>query len=114
LKAAEFLLTELKRARVVNPDGIPPTTVTMNSQVEYRDEGTGERAVATLTYPHQQMLYSDWISILTPLGTALLGLSTEQSMSFMDRDGSQRTITVLKVLHQPEARRAFRQSPRIG
>jgi regulator of nucleoside diphosphate kinase len=112
-KAAEFLLAELKRARVVNSEAIPPTTVTMGSQVEFRDEGIGKQTVATLTYPDERALYRDSISILTPLGTALFGLSTEQSMSFLDQDGSRRKITVLEVLYQPEAGRAFRQSTRI-
>ena len=112
-KAAEFLLSKLNRARIVDPEGIPPTTVTMSTQVEFRYEDSGESTIVTLTYPDEQVIYRDSVSILTPLGTALFGLSNGQSMSYMDLDGSWKTIRVLKVLHQPEAGRAFRQLPRI-
>jgi regulator of nucleoside diphosphate kinase len=112
-KAAEFLLGELGRARIVDPDGIPPTTATMSSQIEFEDETTRKSRVVTLAYPEECVIYRDSLSILTPLGTALLGLSNGQSMSYRDRDGSLKTIRMRKVLHQPEAGRAFRQSPRM-
>lgn len=111
--AARFLLDELARARVVPTEDIPPTNVTMNSVLEIRDEDTGEKRVVALTYPNEQALYRNSISILTPLGTALLGLPQEQFMSYTDRDGQTKTIRVMKILHQPEtAWRSQRQRSR--
>jgi regulator of nucleoside diphosphate kinase len=101
-EAATFLLRELGRARVVEVDAILPTIVTMNSQLEVRDETTGKTDIVTLTFPHEQAHYRDSVSVVTPLGTALLGLSMGQSMSYLDRDGTQKTITVLTILYQPE------------
>ena len=80
---------------------------------EFEDETTRKSRVVTLAYPEECVIYRDSLSILTPLGTALLGLSNGQSMSYRDRDGSRKTIRMRMVLHQPEAGRAFRQSPRM-
>jgi regulator of nucleoside diphosphate kinase len=112
-RAAGFLLQELDRARIVDPKAIPPTTVTMDSQVEFHDALEGETRVATLAFPNEQVRYRDSISVLEALGTALLGLSRGQTISYTDQDGATNTITVLDVLHQPEAGRWFRQRPRI-
>jgi regulator of nucleoside diphosphate kinase len=111
--AAKFLLGELARARVVPMEAIPPTNVTMNSVLEIRDEDTGEKRVVALTYPHEQAVYRNSVSILTPLGTALLGLPQEQFMSYVDSDGKTKRIRVMKILHQPEtAWRSHRQRSR--
>lgn len=111
-KAAGFLLGELRRARIVATDAISPTTITINSQVEIRDDDTGETSVMTLVLPNDLALYRDSVSVLTALGTALVGLSNGQSISYIDREKAKK-ITVLKVLYQPEAERWFRQAPRI-
>lgn len=111
-RAAGFLLQELDRARIVDPEAIPPTTVTMDSQVEFHDASAGETRVATLAFPNEQVRYRDSVSVLTALGTALLGLSRGQVISYTDQDGVTNTITVLNVLHQPEAGRWFRQRSR--
>jgi regulator of nucleoside diphosphate kinase len=111
-KAAGFLLHELDRARVVDAEAIAPTTVTMDSKVEFQDATTGDVRVVTLAFPNEHVRYRDSISVLTALGTALLGLSRGQSISFTDKDGTMRTITVLNIRYQPEAERWFRQKPR--
>ena len=112
-KAAGFLLGELRRARIVATDAIPPTTVTINSQVEIRNDDTKEISIVTLVLPNDLALYRDSVSVLTALGTALIGLSNGQSISYIDQDKAKKRITVLKVLYQPEAERWFRQAPRI-
>lgn len=99
----EFLAEELDRARVVAPTEIAPTVVTMNSRVEFRDDQTGEVRTATLVYPGDQDIAAGKISILTPVGTALLGLEEGQSIAWETRSGAQKSLTVLKVLFQPEA-----------
>jgi len=99
----EFLAEELDRARVVAPTEIAPTIVTMNSRVEFRDDQTGEVRTATLVYPGDQDIAAGKISILTPVGAALIGLEEGQSIVWETRSGSQKSLTVLKVLFQPEA-----------
>lgn len=99
----EFLAEELDRARVVAPAEIAPTVVTMNSRVEFRDDQTGEVRTATLVYPGDQDIAAGKISILTPVGAALIGLEEGQSIVWETRSGAQKSLTVLKVLFQPEA-----------
>jgi regulator of nucleoside diphosphate kinase len=111
--AVRFLLGELARARVVDNEHIPPTNVTMGSQVEIRDRHTGETRLVTLTYPAEQGLYRDSVSVLTPLGAALLGLAKEQSINYVDSDGKETMIEVLNILHQPEAQQRFKRTSRV-
>jgi regulator of nucleoside diphosphate kinase len=110
--AVRLLRAQLSRARVVDANTIPPTNVTMGSQVEVLDRGTGRTGTVTLVYPGEQGLYPDAVSILTPLGAALLGLAKSQSITYADAHG-ERTIEVLRVLHQPEMHLRFRRTPRV-
>lgn len=102
-KAADFLLRELSRAVVVDAAAVPRNVVTMHAQVLFRDEATGRKRTVTLVYPSERDFSEDAVSILTPLGVALIGLSEGQSIDFEGVDGSARRITVVKVFHQPEA-----------
>jgi regulator of nucleoside diphosphate kinase len=110
--AVRFLLGELKRARIVDAAHVPPTNVTMGSQVEIRERPGGETRLVTLAYPSEQKLHRGSVSILTPLGAALLGLSKEQSIDYIDSDGKEKTVEVLNILYQPEAQRQFKPKPR--
>ncbi len=107
-RAVEFLVRELMRANIVGESQIPASLVTMRSRVEYRDEASGTNKVVTLVYPGESDLYDDGLSILTPVAATLLGLSEGQSMSYPAPDGTLETITVVKVLYQPEASRQAR------
>jgi regulator of nucleoside diphosphate kinase len=99
-EVAGELLIEVERARVV-PDESVPGSVAMGSTVLYRTE-SGETREVTLVYPDEADI-SQWrISILTPVGVALIGLSTGQSMSWITRDGRRRTLTVLHVSSPPD------------
>lgn len=99
---AELLLQELLRARIVEAGEIPASTVTMHAVVEFRDEGSGAVRVVRLVYPGEQREASvDAVSVLAPVGAALIGLSEGQSISYMGADRRPRRITVLKVLSQP-------------
>ena len=104
-RAAAFLARELARSRVVEEGAIPAGIVTMRSRIAFRDERIGGRDVVTLAYPGERTLYEDAISVLTPVGAALLGRSVGQSVCGAAPDGGPRTITVLAVLYQPEAGR---------
>lgn len=92
---AEHLATELERARVAK-DEATAGTVQMGSVVEYEIESGASRRV-TLVYPADADIESGRISILTPIGTALLGLKPGQSIDYSSNDGRKHTLTVLSV-----------------
>ncbi len=94
---AEFLIAELDRAAIVAPDALPGDVVRMNAAVTFRDEERGETRRVTLVYPGQQDLAAGTLSVLTPVGVALLGLSVGQSISWLTRLGRRKRLTVLAV-----------------
>ena len=102
LEGAEALESELARANLVEPDEIPPGLVTMNSKVRFIDETTNEQHGVTLVYPGANNP-PDAVSILAPVGSALLGLSVGQSISWQVPDGRELRLRVLDVVYQPEA-----------
>jgi regulator of nucleoside diphosphate kinase len=90
------LTEELERASVV-ADGRPAQTVCMGSEVEFRDDSTGKVQTMTLVYPGDADISQRKISVLTPVGTALIGLSAGDSITWEARSGDLRQITVLQV-----------------
>ncbi|EEZ34272.1 nucleoside diphosphate kinase regulator [Brucella sp. NF 2653] len=99
---AEELMAELDRAKVVTAKRIPENVVQMGSTVEFRANDGHERRV-TLVYPGEADIAKNRISILTPIGTALIGLAPGQSISWTARDGKQHELNVLKVMRTDEA-----------
>ncbi|MBV2143317.1 nucleoside diphosphate kinase regulator [Falsochrobactrum sp. TDYN1] len=93
---AEELMLELDRAKVVPPKRLPENVVHMGSMVEYRSNDGHERRV-TLVYPGEADIAQGKISILTPIGTALIGLTPGQSISWTARDGKLHELNVLTV-----------------
>lgn len=79
------LEAELARAEVVDPEEIPPTVVTMNSTVRFRVESSAEEFCLTLVYPKDVDTSGEKISILAPVGSALLGLAQEMKSSGPNR-----------------------------
>ena len=77
----ELLAHELDRASVVQDDSDLRSVVRMGSQVSYRDDKTGEVRNLVLVYPHDADMHGR-ISVLTPLGAALIGLSVGQAIEF--------------------------------
>jgi regulator of nucleoside diphosphate kinase len=102
-QAVEFLVGEIERATVVESPEVPADTVTMYSVVEYRDEADGTARVVQLVYPGEEQSNDNGLSVLTPAGAALIGLSEGQLISYLEDDGTVRTVAVLDVLYQPEA-----------
>jgi regulator of nucleoside diphosphate kinase len=97
----DYLASELDRARIVEADQVASNIVTMHSRFVFRDESTGEERTASLVYPGEEDIDDGRISILTPVGAALLGLSEGHSIEWETRNGESRTLTVLKLLFQP-------------
>ena len=101
--AAETLQAELDRADVVTQEELPPDVVTMRSNVVYEDVDTGERREARLVYPDEADVKHSLISVLAPIGMALLGLSVGQSISGQSREGGPGRSGSVYVDYQPEA-----------
>ena len=99
---AEALEKELARAQVVGHDEVPSGVVTMNSRVHCREESSGKDYHLTLVYP-QDAGGEGKVSILAPVGSALLGLSVGQHIDWPVPSGKQLKLTLLAVEYQPEA-----------
>lgn len=97
---ADGLRSELDRARIVEPEEMPADVVTMNSTVRFADEETGKEFERTLCYPEEATGGSDKVSILAPLGSALLGLSVGQRIDWPVPGGRTARIRILDVVSQ--------------
>ena len=97
-EVAEELMQELDRAKVVPQKKLPADVVRMGSTVEFRSNDGHERKV-TLVYPGEADIAQGKISILTPIGTALIGLTPGQSMSWTARDGKAHELSVISVIN---------------
>jgi regulator of nucleoside diphosphate kinase len=94
---AAGLADELGRAEVLAPGDAPEQIVCMNSEVTFRDDTTGKLQTVTLVYPSEADILQGRISVLTPVGTALIGLRTADAISWQTPAGEQRQLTVLSV-----------------
>lgn len=98
----ESLQDELDRANVVEPQQIPPDVVTMNSTVTFKVESSDREFSLTLVYPNDAGDNTSKISILAPVGSALLGLREGDEMSWPKPGGGLLVVRILKVVYQPE------------
>lgn len=92
---ADFLLRELERASTKAPDD--KRIVRMQSHVRFRDNSTERVRDVQLVYPGEADAAKSRISVLTPVGTALIGLTEGQSIRWKDRAGKHKSLTVLNV-----------------
>ena len=99
----ELLRAELERAMVVEPRDLPAGVVTMNSLVRFSDEKTGEESEVRLVFPGQTDPDHRCISILAPVGSALIGLSCGDRIEWPVPGGHVRQLRVVAVVYQPEA-----------
>ena len=101
-EAADDLLEEIERARVVPQDKLPGDIVRMGSAVTYRPDNGVERTV-TLVYPAEADIAQNRISVLTPVGTALIGLARGQSITWTARNGTRHVLSVIAVTDPVDA-----------
>ena len=103
LQAHEHLAAELENAEIVAAGRVPPDVVTMNSRVLFEDVTRGERREITIVFPQDADILRAKVSVLAPVGTALLGLSEGDSIVWPFPDGGSRCLRVVEVTFQPEA-----------
>ena len=95
---AEMLMEELERARIVENGRAPKNIVRMGSDVLFRDDATKEIRRITLVFPGEADISHNKVSVLTPVGAALIGLRAGQSITWRTRNGEFKRLTVLKVI----------------
>jgi regulator of nucleoside diphosphate kinase len=98
----EDLEAELARAEVVDPKEIPSTVVTMNSTVRFKVASSTEEFCLTLVYPKDIDTSGKTISILAPVGSALLGLSQGDEIEWPKPGGGVLRVRIMEVIYQPE------------
>ncbi len=96
------LETELNRSIQVAADKVPPDIITMHSKACLIDLESGEELVYTLVFPNEADVRQDKISVLAPIGTAMLGYQVSDGFEWPVPDGV-RHLQVVSVLYQPEA-----------
>ena len=103
--AADALDDELERAAVVDPDALPPDVVSMNSRVRLQERRSARELELTLVFPGVDpgATGQDCVSVLAPVGSALLGLAVGQDIEWPLPGGRVAELRVLEILYQPEA-----------
>lgn len=101
-KNKDALAREIDNARIVPSAEIPADVITMHSRARIIDLRTGEQRVFQIVYPHEADYAASKISVLAPIGTALLGCSTGTEITWVVPSGT-RNLLIEAVEHQPEA-----------
>lgn len=96
-EVGERLMDEIARAKLVAPGKLRDDIVTIGSEVTYRDLGTGRLQTVFVVYPEDADIDQHRISVLTPVGVALLGLSPGAAISWITRDDETRQLEVVTV-----------------
>ncbi len=96
------LLAELERAEVMAPEAIPPNVVTMNSTVSFSISSSSDVFTLTLVYPKDVDNSGTTISILAPVGSAMLGLATGEQIEWSKPGGGTMKVRIDEILYQPE------------
>ena len=94
---AAMLLEEIERAELHDPGTMPADVVILGSEVGFVDENTSQMRTVTLVLPAHANIAEGRISILTPMGAALYGLSAGDSIDWPDLDGHSRRIKIARV-----------------
>lgn len=102
-EAAYPLVTKLSRARLIAASKLPMDCVTVGSSVTYQDELTGRALQVTLVFPEQADISRGLVSVLTPIGVALLGLRPGNRVRWETRAGEERALSVLAVARDTAA-----------
>ncbi len=96
------LQAELRKAKIVESQDVPPTVVTMNTRLRFVDLDNKSAMEVTLVFPSDANINDGRISVLSPIGTALLGYAQGDSIEWAVPAGTRR-IQIEEILYQPEA-----------
>lgn len=107
LPVAESLEEELTRGEVIDPEDIPEDVVSMNSQVQFTDLNRNKQMIRTLVYPHALAATEDGLSVMAPIGAALLGLRIGDIIDWPLPDGSEIQLRIDAIFWQPEREGQF-------
>lgn len=88
---------ELGRATIIPATSFPDGVVAMNSTVRYQEVDSGKTAIATVVYPHEANLSENKVSVLAPIGSALIGLRSGQEIVWSFPNGKSKRLRVLDV-----------------
>lgn len=106
-RSLQILEAELNKAQVVKSEQIPADIVTMHSEVHLKDMNTGEETIYRVVFPNQADVDKGYVSILAPIGTALLGYRVGDIIEWKVPAGIARW-KVIKIVYQPESAGDFR------
>jgi len=96
------LAHELAIAQIVDPQDVPADVVTMNSRVVVQDVETGESSEYVLVFPEQADVAEGRLSVVSPIGTAILGYAKNDVLTWQT-PGGPRKIKIAAIPYQPEA-----------
>ncbi|MBN8531787.1 MAG: nucleoside diphosphate kinase regulator [Alphaproteobacteria bacterium] len=94
---AEYLERELNRAHVVADNDLPDHVVRMHSTVTYSTNTSGKECHLTLVYPVEADIDAGKVSVMTPIGAALIGLTAGDSITYFTPNGGAQTVKVIAV-----------------
>ncbi|MFG6501470.1 MULTISPECIES: nucleoside diphosphate kinase regulator [unclassified Sulfitobacter] len=94
---AEQLVEELGRARIITPQRLRADVVDLGREVKYHDAATGKDHIVTLVLPQDADIFKGLVSVITPIGIALIGLAEGAVFHWETRDGQRRELKILKV-----------------
>ena len=98
----DMLEEELGRCRIVTPREVPPDVVTLNSRIRLRDLDGDKEMIVTLVLPSMADLAEGRLSVVSPIGTAILGYAAGDVIEWEVRSGTKK-IRIEEILYQPEA-----------
>ncbi|GAA4344190.1 nucleoside diphosphate kinase regulator [Kangiella taiwanensis] len=98
----QALEMEIGRAKILSPEKMPKDVVTMNSEVKFKVSGSNEAFDLTLVYPKGVDGTGKTLSILAPVGSALIGLKEGDSIEWPKPGGGMMEVTIDQVVYQPE------------
>lgn len=109
----EKLREELERATVLKNEDIPHDVVTMNSEIVFKDLKNNRESTVMVVFPQDANIEQQKISVLAPIGAALIGLRVGQQIEWPLPSGEVRRIEVTRILFQPEAENSLEASKEL-
>ena len=103
---AAMLLAEIERAELHSRERLPKGVITLGAEVDFVDEKSRQKRTVRLVLPGEANIALGRISILTPVGAALYGLSAGQSIDWPDLSGQERRIRITAVRQPPDPKPA--------